>query len=473
MDPSQKISMLCEKWWNDLAYSKSVDLSTTGIDFLSLLGWEDVNRLEGSDTCESWLLRTKSGLQVGVHCLMPKMLESPAAVLESGLDFCETTLMLVGDALDDGFDYVLITDFQKFYLYDATSDDLLLHADSPHFFVRDMVEELIRESVEDGSLDRIRREPRSFMARQLRVWAHRTRKRLETVAPMDEDTAGRVIDRLILLRFLYEHPICEQEDWSLRYIVSGIACEAFETPDTLRGEALIKLFHDLHTRWGMDAFAPDRVVEQVFSDHELSVQLMRELTLLSKSKFDIASILESFNYGEAAEKARVRLVPERHEGRETFLATQRLEGLGEKHIEIDVLEEGYRVIGHWMDKLVAMHRRLEIEGDVGMEKRNTVAEEESLLNWAEHPTRGGVQVDDVFHRVLEKSFRIWVDSPRQLRTARLMLYLHLIQCYEESGMPLTLFPDVGSVCASRPTFLEIDREQIYQANTFSREWDVV
>jgi hypothetical protein len=473
MAVSGKITALCEKWWSDLTASARTDLVDTGTKFLSTLGWHDATHVESDESRASWLVSANEKTKLAVHCLMPQQLVPPSAVLSQGLDFCETTLMLVGDALDEGWDYVLITDFQRFYLYDAASDELLLHADSPHFFETGMLGKLTSEAVAERSLEEIRREPRSFMARQLRVWAQRTRSSMESMSPMNEDTAGEVIDRLLLLRFLYEHPVYEREDWSLRHLVSGIAWNAFEEGETPCGAALLNVFRELHHRWGVAAFADSAVVTQVFSTEDLARRLMRELALLSKAKFDTATILESFNYGDAAEKARVRLVPEPHEGREEFLAGRSAENLGETFLEIDVLEEGYRVIGHWVDKLAAMQRRLDLEMGVPTVSAEALSEESPLLDWAETSTRGGASGNDAYHRVLENSLRIWVDSPRQLRTARLMLTLHLIECYEEAAAPPNRFPDVAAVCASRPRFLDTDKQRIYQAHSFRDEWEVV
>lgn len=53
---------------------------------------------------------------------------------------------------------------------------------------------------------------------------------------------------------------------------------------------------------------PDILTHQVLSQDEIVSELLYEYPLLSPKKFDTAVLLESFNYGDALERMRVRMV---------------------------------------------------------------------------------------------------------------------------------------------------------------------
>lgn len=57
---------------------------------------------------------------------------------------------------------------------------------------------------------------------------------------------------------------------------------------------------------------------------------------------------------------RVRAVPDSNDERDHFLSRQTVSTVDSARIEIDLLEEGYRSIFHWFDKVVAVYERLEL-----------------------------------------------------------------------------------------------------------------
>ena len=207
---------------------------------------------------------------------------------------------------------------------------------------------------------------------------------------------------------------------------------------------------------------------------------------MAKSKFSQASILESFNFGEASEKARVRLVPEPSEERESWLGRLSVSHIGDSKMELDILEEGYRAIPHWFDRLLSAVTRIGREHDLSsMVSEGAVAVpdfaesgELDLFSWSEESQgddMGARRTEvDLIDVCLGRLFKVWAASERQHRTARIVLLLHVIELYEEGRFSFGVFPEMDGAIADRPALLESDKQWIYQGRGgVSEGWDVV
>ena len=93
------------------------------------------------------------GQRIVFYFTMPGELETPSVMIEKGLDYCETTLMLVGEAQLEKYDYAVIGDLNRCYVYEIQSGELLLYSDSPSLFVRDVMPDLVKATVDEGALD--------------------------------------------------------------------------------------------------------------------------------------------------------------------------------------------------------------------------------------------------------------------------------------------------------------------------------
>jgi hypothetical protein len=327
-----------------------------------------------------------------------------------------------------------VTDLGRSYLYDTQHDELLLHADSPQLFLREIFDEVTRECVDEGGLLEVRRPSRSAMARQLRDWEQRW---VERLAGDDEtDVAEQFMDQLVIARFLSESGVRTNGDMQPIECIRALLHES--TPENA-GSRWSKICQTLYTKHGVSFFQPSGKMLKLTSDNDTMSALFGELGRMSRSKFDVPCVLESFNYGEASEKARVRLVPAPDEDRERALASQSLDTLGDFKLEIDVLEEGYRSIGHWFAELVGIYRRLGVP--------------------MKAPTDG--ESRDAITRAVEEGICIYFASPRQLRTARLLLHLYIIDLYRKYGATLVRFPGVPRAFEARPTLLEKEKDWIY------------
>lgn len=469
MQSFTEVAKLCNEWLKQPPESFTEHQKHFALEFLSQLEWEDLAAIDMAKTalpCNSYLMRVDGEPVIAGHFLTPGALEPPSSVLDRGLDFCQCTRLLVNGTRKLSVPYAFISDFGRSYLYDTSSEELLLFADSPEFFARDMAAELMGTAIKEGELDEVRRSPRSAVSRSLREWRARWDSEIGKRIEQNEDESVLIIDRLLILRFLFDADIAKCSKWSLRGRFSKVVEMAFRKRGRGCGEALTGIFHDIWFQWKAEFFKPTPILDELLQDDQFTARLLQEFTLLSKTKFTIPCVLESFNYGDAMEKARVRIVPEPNELRERQIASQSPRNAEEAHVSIDVVDEGYRAIVHWFDKLVEAYDRQGLHYDAARTNHSSGAHPADLFAWSELDAKAPSGIRDKFQRAIEKGLAVYVLTPRQYRTARLILYLHLIEQYAQSRTPFTEFPLIEAAIRERPKNFDTQRGGAHQAMGF-------
>ena len=461
-DSSLEITRLCEAWRDRIADASRIDQGRYAEELLRLLGWDQplpFSPKEGAEALSAapYLLRAAGQTSVGAYFVMPGTLEPPSALAGRGLDYCVATRVLTDEARSLNVNYVLITDLYRSYLYEVPSDELLLFADDPKTFNAIFTPVLKKSEMERGALEEVRRPPRSEVARKLRDWSQRWIETIAAYGQISEDCASLAVDRLLVIRHLFDRDILRRTKGRLQQRFMDLTDRAWEHRSEGTGRQLVKLFHDMWLDWRIDLFEATLEIDQVLEMDNIAVPLLKECSLLSNAKFNFATILESFNDGDPAEKMRVRLVPDTNEEREAYLNRQNLDTVDEARLEIDLLEDGYRAIFHWFDKVVALYERLAIDFELKSDRENPEPEEMDLFAWSERNAHRPEACTGHMAYACERGFGIYYNSPRQYRIARLMLTLHLISRYHETRQAIDTFPSLRNVLVQRPKVLSADR----------------
>lgn len=457
-----KIARLCASWRDTLTDSTKSEQHRYAEELLRLLGWNQPVLLTPKEasaalSARPYLLRASGQTTLAAYFVLPGTLEPPSNVVEHGLDFCHATRKLTDEARDVDVAYALITDLYRSYLYDVRTDELLLHADEPDTFDREMAEALARANIERGALEEVRREPRSAAARSLREWCERWTALIATRGRISQDVACLAIDRLLVVRYLFAHNILRRTKWRLEQRFTRLTDRAAEADTRGLSRDLIHLFHDMWFDWQIDLFEPAPALDDALGDDGLVGSMLAEFVLLSRGRFSIATILESFNHGDPREKMRVRMVPDVNEDRESYLAKQTIATVDTARIDLDLSEEGYRAIFYWFDKVVALYERLAIDFDARARRTQPVAQDLDLFAWSEQDAARPGACADKFAHACENGLRIYYRGPRQYRVSRLLLTLHLISRYDQRRVPVAVFPSIKATLEERPAVLPADR----------------
>ena len=461
-ESSIKIADLCEAWWERMADSTRCEQHRYIEALLKLLDWDQpipFSAKEGASSLSAtpYLLRAAGQTTVAAYFVMPGTLDPPTAVVERGLDFCGATRIIVDEAGTLNVNYTLVSDLYRAYLYDVRTDELLLYADDPQAFTGELGSVLKRANMERGSIEEIRRNPRSAVARQLREWCHHWVEILGSRHRLPEESASLVIDRLLVMRYLFDRNIMGRTRSRLEERFRKLTAKAAGPAPEGTGAQLVKLFHDMCFDWRVEVFeaAPD--IDRALEDDAIAAPLLKEFALLSRGKFSIATILEGFNYGDPAEKMRVRMVPDINEERELYLYRQTLGSIDSARIQLDLIEEGYRAIFHWFDAVTALYERLEVDFDAKTYINVPQAQELDLFEWSEMDSNRPSACQDKIAHACEHGFGIYYSGTRQYRVARLMLILHMISRYTESHQAVSRFPSLKNALMPRPQVLPSDR----------------
>jgi hypothetical protein len=439
------------------------DLRSSAARFLAMLGWAHPLSFSPSEKVEEmgavpFLLRAQSGESLAALFLPAGTLEDPSAYCARGLDYCRTTRILVEEMKSLNAGYLLISDLRNSYLYDLENDVLLLWASGAGDFQREFASSLVAPAMDQGSLGELRRPPRSAQARQLREWRQHWVGRLVAQGACPEASADLLVDRLLTVRFLFAHKIFRRTRVQLEGRFDELVQAAWRNQLGNPGEKLANLFHDMWFDWQIDLFRPDPDLEAALTSSPLVSEFIVDSMLLSQPKIGVATILESFNFGEPEEKLRVRMVPDSNEDREHYLAIQSLNSIDDARIMVDLQEEGYRAIFFWLDKVVSLYEKFSSDFDEQhpLDEENA-AEGMELFAWstvdAERPDACG----DSLSHACNHGFGVFCASSTQYRIGRLLLTLHLIERYHQRRQMVERFPSFEPMFEERPEVLHADQ----------------
>ncbi|HOJ33556.1 MAG TPA: hypothetical protein PKY35_09085 [Candidatus Hydrogenedentes bacterium] len=422
----------------------------------------------------SYLLTPRGQGMLAAHFVLPGTLKPPSAIVQRGLDFCEATRPVVAATRAIKVRYAFMSDLQRAYLYDAFSEELLLTADSPEELEREFRDVLAKERVLEGSLDEVRRHPRSHLARQFREWRTAWSNLLTQQWQVPEEEAFVAMDRLVVLYCLAEKNVLLRTSRQLSQQLAGLVAHAQNKKEpTGLGKAFSAILQELWREWGAEICARQPHADAVLEQDSVVAPLLREFGLISRSKFHLATILESFNYGDAAEKARVRMIPEENEERLGALAAQTIDTIDEFQIELDLAEEGYRAILYWFDQLTSVYERLCREYELRYHDVQVERQGLDLFQWSAADASRPAALRDSFQHAMEHGLVVYCATPHQMRVARLLLYLHLIERCAASRTRLIRFPHVEACLRKRPLMLETDRRMIFKPVESSGEWEAI
>ena len=457
-DTSPNIMRLCESWREQLSTDHQQAQTPYAEKLLHLLGWEQpipFTPKEEADALSASPYVLWAGGQTALLAffVMPGTLEPPSAVVALGLDYCRATRLLVHEAASANVNYILISDLQHTYLYHAETDELILTADTPHEFNVEFLPVLSKASVEQSALEEIRRQPRSVAARQLREWTHRWIARIAVEGELSEEVASHALDRLIVIQHLFGYEILRRTKGHLEQRFGALVRRATDGAYQGLGEGLVKLFHDMFFDWGIDLFQGIPALDDALADDALTGAMLREFSLLSHNKFSVETVLESFNYGDSAEKMRVRMVPDQNEDREQYLAQQTVASIDRARVEIDVVEEGYRCIAYWFDRLLDLYDQLDVDFKVSQQVTTPANADIDLFAWSDIDAQRPTACGDKMAHACEQGIRLYYSSEHQCRVARLLLTLNLTRAYSERHSTADRFPSVDAALVKRPEAL--------------------
>ncbi|MFA7693014.1 MAG: hypothetical protein GX117_08100 [Candidatus Hydrogenedentes bacterium] len=449
---ASEIAKICESWWGHLADSSKVEQRAYVMKLLALLDWDFPIPFSPKAAAErlnalTYLLRADGLTTVAAYFLMPGALDAPSIIRDKGLDYCTTTRLLMEESTSPNIHYVFISDLNRSYFYDNHGSQLLLSADDPASFNQQLAVYLQHGRVSRGALEEIRREPRSAAACRLRDWCDRWTQALNECTSMSTAALDCLMDRLLFTRYVFQHDIFRRTRRSLQGRFIALCDGSAIHQERLRKESggkLVRLFHDMWLDWRAAIYAPLPALDELLEGNELIPTLLHEFMLLSPTLFSMSTILERFNFGDPTEKLRIRMVPDRNEEREIYLSRYTLDTIDAARITVDIYDEGYRAIFHWLDALLQRYEQLnrEFETQVCLE---TEGSDLDLFGWSDVNARRPQACSDRLRHACEQGFRVVCKSEHQQRLAKLLVHLYLIQLAASKYPAMEYLPPIHPI----------------------------
>ena len=459
-------------WWR-LAYnSVGSERYRYSEDFFRRLGWEIFIPLPETEImkelgCFNFLLTTPNQKTLQVIIAPKDSIYPPSKLKNSYLDFCPISRIIIQEIEKNYSSHIFITDFSKFHLYSLQDQTLVLWADYPAQFIHDLSPYIIFKNVEKGILEEIPRVTKSVFAKEIREWFSYWHKKLLETAKLPDEKTDNLLDRFLILHHVFSNRLFPRtrENFQSRFL-ELIDRAVFNYDSEMLGEELIALFHDIWFHWRISPFQIDAEIDSALAQPDIAIELLQNYPLLSPNKFEIPILLESFNFGDAQERMRIRMIPEPKPERELFLRNQTKDTIDEVKIEVDIKDEGYRAILFWFDRLIKCYDDLE-EREFPQQQNNENNFEEDLWTWGLNYNSKPSALKDKIGYACSNGFRIIYHTSRQLRVAKLILTLHLIELYAQKNPELEKFPYIEKIFIHKPAIIPSERaitSKFYQSS---------
>ncbi|MCX8064236.1 MAG: hypothetical protein N3G21_03605 [Candidatus Hydrogenedentes bacterium] len=449
-------------WWR-LAYnSTGLERYRYSEDFFNRLGWETFTPLPETKTmrelgCFNFLLATPNQKTLQVIIVPKDSIYLPSKVKNNYLDFCPLSRILLQEIDKVYSAFIFITDFSKFHLYSLRDNTLILWADYPAQFIRDIAPYLLHENVTKDVLEEIPRVTKSIFAKEIRDWFSYWHKKLLETVKLPEEKTDTLLDRFIVLHNVFTNMLFPRmrEVFESRFLTLVDEATWGSTNSNI-GEELVALFHDIWFHWRIAPFQIDTEIDSILTESTIALEILQNFPLLSPQKFEMPVILESFNFGDAQERMRIRMIPEPNPEREMYLKTQTKNTIDNAKIEIDIRDEGYRAILFWFDRLIKCYEDIE-ESEFSETSTNTKDTEDDLLSWGINHNSKPSALKDKIGYACTNGFKILYQTSRQLRIAKLILTLHLIEIYAKRDLSVEKFPPLEQIFIHKPAIIPSER----------------
>lgn len=315
MSVEEQITQLIDKYEHETNKNQSeADLRAGYIDLLFLaLGWNVYNDPQQSTNYRrEGYIRGAGYVDVGLEVAGQPVLMLEAKTFgalpcstERTYDRTPEEKQLFRYARGKRIPYCILTNFERFHVFNADHERLILAFDAPSSYL-DRLSELLRlspERVKGGSLPAWERQleikdiDEAFLT-SLQDWRkllanaiykhNHTNPILETDGKFDFDklmaAVQRILDRLILIRYADDKEVLLTYGVTEGMLSSYRKKGSYARPDDLMRE-LIDFSHRMDDHHNTTLFQPGHICEQVFVPNEVLEKVLTEINNISFRKF--------------------------------------------------------------------------------------------------------------------------------------------------------------------------------------------
>lgn len=331
--------------------------------------------------------------------------------------------------------HIVLTDGDRTVLIDTSAEEPVLIAETLDRFDAVIKPLLRRENVLNGSLRELRRKSFIMLARELRAWLVEWQRTLTAEVGLPHADVCALLDRLIILRAMMDFQTLDTISNRKLYKMQKAAVQGFLSYHRSGPVKWCRYLSILSAEYGLDILGLSESIDRLFAPGAPGPDLCRSLMQLSRTKFTLPVVLESFNYGDPTEKSLVRMTPKFNDEIEFHLSGQTPETMAEINLEANLGELGYRGVLNLFDRLLKLHDEMKEISD--MRKGPENGNGNGNGNGQNHT------FSDAPRFVMSHSFEVHVNSEHQRRVVTLLLHLHILHHHNRAKSPLSGFPPIA------------------------------
>lgn len=330
--------------------------------------------------------------------------------------------------------HVAVTDGERTVLIDTSTECPVFLADTADRFDVVIRPVLARESVLDGSLRELPRKSFIMLARELRAWRVEWQTELAADPGIPQPAARAFLDRLMIVRAMIDSLVLDTESDRKLYEIQTAAVRELLASHRSGPDEWCRYLSTLNAEYGLDTLGLSESIDRLFEVGASGPDLCRNLLQQSRTKFTLPVVLESFNYGDPAEKCLVRMIPEFNDDIEFHLGGRIPDTMADTRISANLDELGYRGVLSLFDTLLKLYSEMNGTSDL----RNRPDDRSDNGNGHKNV------VTDAPRYIMNNCLEVNVNSEQQHRVVALLLHLHLLHYHSRSRHPFNGFPCISA-----------------------------
>lgn len=343
--------------------------------------------------------------------------------------------------------YCVLTDIKSTYLYNIKSEEVLLYTSSLDDFELKFLPTLKREFIESGNIEKFPTKTPDLWGKELKFWMLMWHSKFSEYYPLPKSTLYLFFLRLIVIS-LISKGFDEDNKGFFEVLyergkrLNGNSDEN-EIPDYAK---LSQVFQNFLNEYSVVVCQFDQELDRLFlrtvNIESVLKDLIENFLLLSCSKFTIPALISAFDSEESAQDyvfaefnkvkpSQIKFIPTADDYHPYYHISVEKDGYIEIVNAFDEAMINYELHNSWVQRELTLNRRMSVQLDIFV--NNVVSMDERGL------------ITDFIKKFIESNCYIDVKNDNESYTSILILYIKMIEWYQNHKDSVRKFPDVYKV----------------------------
>jgi len=346
-----------------------------------------------------------------------------------------------------GLKYGVFTDTKITYLYNLKNEEVLLYTNSLDDFELKFLPGMKRKFIESGNIEKFPVRTPDLWGKELKFWMLQWHNKFSEYYKIPKPTLNLFFLRLFVITLLSKAFSNEKKsifEFGYEKIRSSNAkSENIEIADYAK---LPEIFQSFLNEYSIVICRYDQELDRLFlrtvNIEKVLRKLIEDFLLLSCSKFTIPALISAFDCEESAQDyvfaefnkvkpSRIKFIPTTDDYHPFYHISIEQDGYIEIVNAFDEAMINYELHNSWVERESALNRHMSVQLDIFV--NNVVSMDEKGI------------ITDFVKKFVESNCYIDVQNDNESYTSMLVLYIKMIEWYQNHKDYVRKFPDVYKV----------------------------